>query len=68
MKKSIKITSNKKPCYKGLNGIAQSFISVGIPRIIESSLEAECSGLNNYLVKNGNYPISLSKKKLKIKL
>ena len=54
--------------FKGLKGIAQSFVNVGIPVIIETQIKTEYTGISAQLIQNGNRPSKISSDYLKIKL
>lgn len=43
----------------GLKGLAESFINVGIPPVIETTLNTKYRGISARLIENGNQPTSL---------
>ena len=43
----------------GLKGLAKSFVNVGIPPVIETSLDTKYRGISARLIENGNRPVSL---------
>ena len=68
MRKKIQSARIGSPSFKGLKGIAQSFVNVGIPVIVETQIKAEYTGISAQLIQNGNIPHKVSSNNLKIKL
>jgi len=44
------------PVFKGMDGLAKSFTSVGIPTVIQSEISAD-SGISAQLFRSGNMPL-----------
>ena len=66
MKKKIISKHSGEHTPKGLKGIAQSFVNVGIPVIVETKMEAKYSGISARLIQNGNNPVSSDRLKIKL--
>ncbi|MBQ7413137.1 MAG: hypothetical protein IJV07_02550 [Alphaproteobacteria bacterium] len=58
---------HNRPVARGMKGIAQSFLNVGIPVVMETQLNSDCRGMSAYLSNNGNTPKRLGHA-IKIKL
>ena len=58
---------SKSP-YKGLDGLAKSFTSVGIPQVLETQILPKRSGISAHLQRVGNILIRPKEHNLKIKL
>ena len=43
----------------GLKGLAESFVNVGIPTVVETSLNTKYRGISARLIESGNRPVSL---------
>ena len=43
----------------GLKGLAKSFVNVGIPTVVETSMDTKYRGISARLIENGNRPVSL---------
>lgn len=63
-----KRTVKKSTTPKGLQGLAKSFIGVGIPQVVETQLVPERKGMSNYLVHQGNILARSAEDSIKIKL
>ena len=69
MKKQITKRSVKqnRPVVRSMKGIAQSFLNVGIPVVMETQLNSDCRGMSAHLSNGGNIPKRLGHA-IKIKL
>lgn len=71
-KTSIRKTSGKvrhsSAVHKGLDGLAKSFTSVGIPQVLETQLLPERKGVSAHILKAGNILLRPREHNLKIKL
>ena len=68
MKKKIQSAHVGTKPLKGLKGIANSFVNVGIPVIVETKMETQYTGISAQLVRSGNKPGKVSPNHLTIKL
>lgn len=59
---------SSKASYKGLDGLAKSFTSVGIPQVLETQLLPERKGVSAHILKAGNILLRPREHNLKIKL
>ena len=62
MRKKTKVAPKvraQKTVKCGLKGLAKSFTHVGIPPVIETSLDTKYRGISARLIENGNRPVSM---------
>ena len=62
-----RMTQKNRLSARGMKGIAQSFLNVGIPVIMETQLNSDCRGISAHLSNSGNTPKRLGHA-IKIKL
>ena len=51
-----------------MQGLAKSFLNVGIPVIMETPLKTNYRGISARLIENGNTPVCIDKQSFKIKV
>ena len=68
MKKKIQSAHIGTKPFKGLKGIASSFVNIGIPVIVETQMETQYTGISAQLIRSGNKPGKISSDRLTIKL